>query len=74
MKEKLKTFSDNLKKTREKKRYTQQEIAKKAGMTVQAYNRYEKGKTEPGILTAKKIANACGTTLENLLRKEQEKK
>lgn len=73
-KNKLKNFSKNIQEARKKSRRTQKEIAKKIGITQQAYNRYESGKNEPGVFTAEQIANACGTTIKELLKEETEEK
>ena len=70
-KSKLKNFGKNIQEARKRSRRTQKEIAKKLGISPQAYNRYETGKNEPGVFTAEQIANACGTTIKDLLEEKR---
>lgn len=49
-----------LQKAREKCGKTQVQVAKEAGTTEQAYQRYEYGSCEPGVRTAIRIADALG--------------
>ncbi len=51
-----------LQSTREKSGKTQAQVAKLAGITEQAYQRYEYGQNEPGVRTAIRIADALGVT------------
>lgn len=55
-----------LKTTRKKQGLTQEYIAKKAHITVMSYQRYEDGKREPRASTAKLIAKALNSTVEEL--------
>lgn len=55
-----------LKTTRQKQGLTQAEIAKKASITVMSYQRYEAGEREPRASTAKLIAKALNSTVEEL--------
>jgi DNA-binding XRE family transcriptional regulator len=45
---------------------TQQELARRAGMTQPALARLEKSESKPRISTLKKIASAMGITLEQI--------
>ena len=55
-----------LQKAREKTGLTQAEIAKKAGITAACYQRYEYGERIPRADTAKLIAKALSSTVEDL--------
>ena len=57
--------------TREKSGKTQAQVAKDAGISEQAYQRYEYGKREPGVKTALRIADALGTTVEEIFKGEE---
>ena len=70
---KLKNFSKNIQEARKKVKRTQKEIATQIGISQQAYNRYETGKNEPGVFTAEQIADACGTTIKDLLKEKKGK-
>lgn len=49
-----------LRAAREKSGKTQAQMAKEAGVMEQMYQRYEYGKSEPGVRTAIRIADALG--------------
>ena len=55
-----------LKKAREKRGFTQAEVAKKAKVSVMSYQRYEAGKREPTVTTAKLIAKVLNSRIEEL--------
>ena len=55
-----------LKTTRQQKGLTQVQVAKKAKITVMSYQRYESGEREPRTSTAKLIAQALNSTVEEL--------
>ena len=55
-----------LRAAREKSGKTQAQVAKEAGVSEQAYQRYEYGKREPGVRTAIRIAHALKSTVEKL--------
>lgn len=55
-----------LRAAREKSGKTQAQVAKEAGVSEQAYQRYEYGKREPGVQTAIRIAHALKSTVEKL--------
>ena len=57
--------------TREKSGKTQAQVAKETGISEQAYQRYEYGKREPGVKTAIRIADALGTTVEEIFKGEE---
>lgn len=45
---------------------TQKQVAEEAGMTEQAYQRYEYDTRRPGVDAAIRIAKALGSTVEEL--------
>lgn len=51
---------------REKQSLTQVQVAKKAGVSVVCYQRYEYGKRIPDAHTAQLIAKALNSTVEEL--------
>lgn len=51
---------------REQSGKTQAQVAKEAGITEVAYQRYEYDKREPGVRTAIRIARALNSTVEAL--------
>lgn len=51
---------------REQSGKTQAQVAKEAGITEVAYQRYEYDKREPGVRTAIRIARALDSTVEAL--------
>ena len=55
-----------LRAAREKSGKTQAQVAKEAGLTEAAYQRYEYDTVEPGVRTAIRIAQALKTTVEKL--------
>lgn len=55
-----------LKDMRLQKGYTQEELAKKAGIAVMSYYRYEYGERVPNTRTAIRIAKILNTTVEEL--------
>jgi len=60
-------FGDILKKLRNEKRLSQQELAEIVGKSQQAVYFWEKGDNEPGIETLKKLANFFNVTTDYLL-------
>ena len=56
----------NLKTLRQQKGLTQSEVAQKVGITETGYQNYERGRREPKISIALKIARVLGTTTEKL--------
>lgn len=61
------SFSDNLKKAREREGMTQLELAKAIGVSQPTVAQYEKGQILPTIVTGVSIAKALRTTCEDLV-------
>lgn len=59
-----------LKELRKKRGWTQPEVAKKLGITYQAYGHYENGRRNPDIETLKKLANIFDVPINVLLSEE----
>ncbi len=55
-----------LKKLREEKNISQQELAIILGITQQAYSRIELGKAKPSLSKAKEIADFFGVSIEDI--------
>ncbi len=55
-----------LRKLRKLKHLTQKQIAQRVGISTMSYKRYEYGEREPDARTAIRIAQALGTTVEEL--------
>lgn len=60
-------FSDNVKRLRERKNYSQSELAELVGVSQQAIADYEKGKKIPNIVTGVDLARKLDTTVEWLV-------
>jgi transcriptional regulator with XRE-family HTH domain len=61
------TFGERLAKARDKRGWTQQELAERAGVRYETINRIENGKhTEPRVYVALALAKALGTTVDYL--------
>jgi len=61
------TFGERVTKAREKRGWTQQELAEHAGVRYETINRIEKGKhAEPRVYVAVALAKALGTTVDYL--------
>lgn len=60
-------FGENIRKAREEKGITQQTLADQLYVTRQAVSRWENGSRYPDLLTAKALARALDTTLNDLL-------
>lgn len=60
------TVSSNIRMYREQKKMTQDELAKRVGVTQTAVWMFESGKITPRLVVADKIAKALGVTLEQL--------
>ncbi len=65
--EQLKAFARNLRTARKNVPISQVEISTKLQIAPSAYNRYEAGINEPGVIVAARIANLCGVSLDSLL-------
>ena len=62
-----KTVSQNLFKIRKLKNLTQQEVAKKAGISQQVYAYYETGERSVPLKRLPSVAKALGTTPKELM-------
>lgn len=60
-------FQNNVKRLREEKGFTQAELGELVGVVQQVIADYEGGKSKPSIETGVRLANALGTTVEQLL-------
>lgn len=67
-------LAKRLRKLREEKSYTQQEIAKKLDLTKGAYGAYERGTNTPDAQTLLKLANIFDVTTDYLLGRVDNKK
>ena len=56
---------------RTKQKLTQAELSKISGVPQSKISEYEKGKVEPGIGAAQKLAIALGVTLDELVANNQ---
>ena len=56
----------NLKQIREAKGHTQNQMARRFGVSEQTWRRYEQGKTEPSWKKAAEIADFLGVSLDEL--------
>lgn len=60
-------FNERLKELREQNQLTQEQLAKKSGVSSRMIQRYEYGKSRPRLDAAEKIAIALGVTTDELL-------
>ncbi len=60
-------IAKNIKKLRQKKKLTQEELAEKLYVTRQAVSNWETGKNQPDIETLKSMAEVLGTDINELL-------
>lgn len=60
-------FGNKLRAARLSAGLTQEELAERCGMKKQNVSRYETSDREPNVRTAKKMADALGVTLEDLI-------
>ena len=61
---------DNIRRLRDARALTQEELAEKAGITVAALSRIERNNAEPRPTTRRKLARALGVEPSDLLPKE----
>ena len=61
------SIKQNIRKSRKSKKFTQEEMAYKMGMSLTAYRDLEKGETSIVNSNLQKIANLLGTTTEELV-------
>ena len=64
------SFSENLKKARQKSGYTQLEMAQVGGIAQPLYAQYEMGIKLPNIITAWKIAKKLNVSIDELIGEE----
>ena len=63
----LRLFGHRIKRARKAKGWSQGKLGKRVGINAyQQISRYERGLEEPGVLTAAKIADALGVSLDYL--------
>lgn len=65
--------SENLKRIREKKGLSMKAVADKIGITPQGYSRYENGTSSPSIDNLKRISDALGVSVDEILLGPDEK-
>ena len=63
----------NLEKIRKEKRLSQKEVSKILNITQGSYSNYESGKREPDIATLIKLSELFHTSIDNLLKDNQDK-
>ena len=63
-------FSENMKKFRQAKKYTQEEVAEKLGVTAQSVSRWECGTTLPDVLLLPEIARLYGVIVDDFYKKQ----
>ena len=63
-------FSENMKKFRLAKKFTQEEVAEKLGVTAQSVSRWECGNTLPDVLLLPEIAKLYGVLVDDLFKKQ----
>ena len=63
----MSSFNINLKKYRELRGMTQQEIASQLGISQQAYGQYERATREPRLDTLRSMSKILGVSLDELL-------
>ncbi|MBE6607133.1 MAG: helix-turn-helix domain-containing protein [Ruminococcaceae bacterium] len=62
-------FSENMKKFRIARKYTQEEVAEKLSVTAQSVSRWECGTTLPDVLLLPEIAKLYGVMVDDLFKK-----
>ena len=63
-------FSENMKKFRLAKKFTQEDVAEKLGVTAQSVSRWECGNTLPDVLLLPEIAKLYGIIVDDLFKKQ----
>ncbi len=64
-------FNDNLRIARERRGFSQKEMAEKIGVAKSTYSLYESGNREPNVQTIKKIADILNVSADELLGIEE---
>lgn len=65
-------FNENLRTARERKGFSQKEVAENIGVAKSTYSLYESGNREPNVQTIKKIADILNVSADELLGIEDE--
>jgi len=65
----ISVFSENMKKFRMAKKYTQEEVAEKLSVTAQTVSRWECGTNLPDVLMLPEIAEVYGIVVDDLFKK-----
>jgi transcriptional regulator with XRE-family HTH domain len=65
-------FADRLKRTRERQRLNQKQLAERSGLTPAAISQLESGQREPTFSTIVRLAKALGTSPNDLMGLEDE--
>ena len=60
-------FNDNLRTARERKGFSQKEMAEKIGVAKSTYSLYESGNREPNVQTIKRISDTLNVSADELL-------
>ena len=63
-------FAENMKKFRQAKKYTQEQVAEKLCVNSQTISRWECGSTLPDVLMLPEIANLYGVLVDDLFKKQ----
>ncbi|MBP3577888.1 MAG: helix-turn-helix transcriptional regulator, partial [Lachnospiraceae bacterium] len=66
------TFSKNLRKLRQEKQMTQEQVAEKIGVSAQSVSRWETGATFPDILLLPELAKLYGVLVDDLFKERPE--
>lgn len=64
------SFSENLRRYREKSGLSRKDIAAKIHMTANGYGLYETGRSEPKLEVLNKIADVLGVSTDDLLGRD----
>ena len=62
------TIAENIKRLRENKSMTQEDLAAELGITASAVSLWESGKRSMNVKQADKLASALGVTLNDLMK------
>ena len=65
-------FNENLKIARERRGFSQKDVAEKIGVAKSTYSLYESGNREPNVQTIKKIADLLKISADELLGLDEE--
>lgn len=65
----LTVFSENMRKFRLAKKYTQEDVAEKMGVTAQSVSRWECGNTMPDVLLLPELAELYGVMIDDLFKR-----